>query len=332
MLRRFLFPIVLAVALAACATTGPTSTTLAPATTVATSTTTMTTAPPATTTSTTAPDDGFPVTIDAANGPVTIESRPERIVSISPTATEMLFAVGAGPQVVAVDKLSNYPTDAPVSDLDAFQANVEAISTYRPDLVVLSFDPGDVVAGLDAVGIPALLEPSATSIDDVSTQIEQLGAATGHLADAAELVARMQQDIDRIVADAPTFDTPPTYYHELDPTLYTVTSSTFIGEVYGLLGLENVADPADEAGSGYPQLSAEYLIEKDPDLIFLGDTKCCGQTAETVAARPGWDELTAVRDGHVVELDDDIASRWGPRIVDLLATIAEATRQLEPVG
>ncbi|RMH67259.1 MAG: ABC transporter substrate-binding protein, partial [Actinomyces sp.] len=126
-----------------------------------------------------------------------------------------------------------------------------------------------------------------------------------------------------------------TYYHELDDTLYTVTSGTFVGEIYALFGLENVADPADADGSafGYPQLSAEYLVDADPDLIFLADTKCCGQSAATVAARPGWDTLTAVREGHVVELDDDIASRWGPRVVDFARAVAAALDTLAvPAG
>ena len=123
-----------------------------------------------------------------------------------------------------------------------------------------------------------------------------------------------------------------TYYHELDPTFFTVTSATFIGQVYTLLGLDNIADPADADGYGYPQLSAEYIVEQDPDLIFLADTKCCGQTPETVAARPGWSELTAVTTGAIVPLDDDVASRWGPRVVDFLRTVATKVAELEPTG
>ncbi len=266
----------------------------------------------------------FPVTIDAANGEVTIEQLPERIVSISPTATEMLFAVDAGPQVVAVDDYSNYPADAPTTDLSGFEPNVEAIAAYEPDLVVFSGGPEDLERSLDKLKIPALLQPAAADLDDVYDQIEELGAATGHPEAAATVIATMQTDIDEIVASIDTSGEDRTYYHELDDTLYSVTSSTFIGTVYAVLGLENIADEADGAGSGYPQLSAEYVIDADPDLIFLADTKCCGQTAEKVAKRPGWDGLQAVGNGGVVELDDDVASRWGPRIVDLLRTVAGA--------
>ena len=256
---------------------------------------------------------------------------PKRIVSLSPTATEMLFAIGAGSQVVAVDSNSNYPKEAPRTDLSAYQPNLEAIAGYKPDLVVYSDDPGELAAGLGKLSIPAMAEPAATSLDGTYAQIDQLGQATGHEAEAARLTATMKAEIAKIVA-AWRPERHLTYYHELDKNLYTATSKTFIGQLYSLLGLENVADLADKDKSGYPQLSAEYLVKADPDLIFLADTKCCGQSAKTVAARDGWDKITAVRSGGVVELDDDVASRWGPRVVDFLKIIAAKTQTLEAVG
>jgi iron complex transport system substrate-binding protein len=272
----------------------------------------------------------FPVTVAAANGPVAIEHRPVRVVSLSPTATEMLFAIDAGSQVVAVDDNSNYPPAAPTTKLSGFQPNVEAIANYDPDLVVISNDIGNLVKSLQALGIPVLLEPAAKSLHDTYTQIEQLGVATGHVADAARLVASVKSQIQQLVASEPKFSHPLTYYHELDQTYYTATSATFIGQLYGLLGLEDIADQAKGAASGYPQLSAEYIIKANPDVIFLADTKCCGQSLKTVSRRPGWDEITAVRAGAVVGLDDDVASRWGPRVVDFLRTIVQALSQLEP--
>ncbi len=278
-------------------------------------------------------ESGFPVTIATAAGEVTVEARPERIVSMSATATEMLFAIEAGDQVTAVDGTSNYPADAPVTDLDGFGANAEAILTYEPDLVVIFFDPGGLADGLEAAGVPTYMAAAALTLDDTYTQIEQLGALTGNVGSAAELVGNMQTDIDDLVAQVPEREEPLTYYHELDDTLFTVTSSTFVGEIYALAGLVNVADAADEDGSafGYPQLSAEYLVDVDPDLIFLADTKCCGQDLASVSARPGFDQLGAVQGGHVIELDDDIASRWGPRVVDFLATIVEAALVVDAV-
>ena len=254
-----------------------------------------------------------------------------RIVSMSPTATEMLFAIGAGSQVVAVDSNSNYPKEAPRTDLSAYQPNLEAIAGYKPDLVVYSDDPGELAAGLRKLGIKSLAEPAATSLDDTYAQLDQLGRATGHVAEAGKLTATMKAEIAKIVA-AGRPERHLTYYHELDKNLYTATSRTFIGQLYSLLGLENIADAADKDKSGYPQLSAEYVVKADPDLIFLADTKCCGQSARTVAARDGWDRIAAVRSGGVVELDDDVASRWGPRVVDFLKIISAKTQTLEAVG
>ena len=250
------------------------------------------------------------------------ESAVQRIVSISPTATEMVFAIGAGDRVVAVDQFSYYPAEAPVTDLDGWNPNVEAIASYDPDLVLMQAS-GDVAASLGALGIDVWAHDAPFAFEDVYLQIEQLGAVTGQDDEAAALVADMRVQIAELVAAAPDAS-GLSYYHELDNTLYTVTSSTFIGQVYGLFGLTNVADPADADGSawGYPQLSDEYLVDADPDIIFLADTLCCGQDAQTVGVRPGWDQLTAVQTGRIVELNDDIVSRWGPRLVDFIAAIS----------
>ncbi|MDG2905261.1 MAG: ABC transporter substrate-binding protein [Actinomycetota bacterium] len=254
----------------------------------------------------------------------------ERIVSISTVATEMLFAIDAGDRVVAVDSMSNYPAEAPTTDLSGYQPNVEAILGFAPDLVVLSYDPGDVVAGLEAAGVATLLQGAAYTLADTYDQITALGAITGDVDEAAALVAGMQSEMAELAASVRERDEPLSYYHELDDTLYTVTSSTFIGEVYALAGLVNAADAADPDGAswGYPQLSAEYLLDADPDLIFLADTRCCSQTAVTVAERPGWETLTAVTNGTVIELDDDVASRWGPRIVHLLRVIVDSVNAI----
>ena len=277
-----------------------------------------------------APAAAFPVTLDTPAGKVTVQQRPQRIVSLSPTATELLFAVQAGSQVVAVDDNSNYPAGVPRTKLSGFQPNVEAIAGYKPDLVVFSNDPGKLGASLAKLGIPALLQPAAARLDDTYTQIGQLGRVTGHPAEAERLNATMRSQIQRL-ASSPRPERPVTYYHELDQKLFTATSKTFIGQLYGLLGMQNIADPADKEGSGYPQLSAEYVVKADPDLIFLADTKCCGQSATTVAARPGWKQLRAVRDDAVVALDDDVASRWGPRTVDFLRKVAEASQSARAV-
>jgi iron complex transport system substrate-binding protein len=274
---------------------------------------------------------GFPVTLDSPAGKVEIAQRPTRVVSLSPTATEMLFAINAGGQVVAVDDQSSYPPSAPRTKLSGYQPNVEAIAGYRPDLVVFANDTGDLGASLRRLGIPALALPAATRLDDSYAQIQQLGKATGHTAEAEGLVTAMRSEIQQIVAGAKV-DRPLTYYHELDKGLFSATSKTFIGQLYAQLGLRNIADKADKEGSGYPQLSAEYVVKADPDLIFLADTKCCGQSPQTVAARSGWEQVRAVKDGAVVPLDDDVASRWGPRVVDFLRVVAAKLKTLEAVA
>ncbi|MEU8194703.1 ABC transporter substrate-binding protein [Microbispora amethystogenes] len=268
----------------------------------------------------------FPVTIQAGNGAVTIDKRPEHIVSLSPTATEILFAIGAGGQVSAVDDQSTYPPEAPKTSLSGFKPNVEAIAAAKPDLVVLANDLEGVVSGLKKVGVPVLLEPAAAKLEDTYDQIRDLGAATGNADKAEEVAGGVKQKIDALAAAAPKGKSL-TYYHELDTTPYAATSSTFIGQVYALFGLKNIADEAPDAAGGYPKLSAEFVAKADPDLIFLGDTKCCGQNAAALAKRPGWSGLAAVKQGRVVELDDDVASRWGPRVADLAQVVSDAVQK-----
>jgi iron complex transport system substrate-binding protein len=259
---------------------------------------------------------------------------PARIVSLSPTHTEVLFAIGAGDQVVAVDSLSTFPDEAAsvVTDLSAYEPNVEAVAGYEPDLVVTDGTNPDLLAQLDSLGVDHWEGLAPAGIGDVYAQIEQLGAATGHVGEAAELVAQMEADVEEILAGLPPVEPPLSYYHELDDTYFSATSDTFIGQVYNLVGLRNIADEAEGAGGPYPQLNAEFIISANPDLIFLADAQCCGQTADVVSARPGWDAITAVTNGAIVELDEDIASRWGPRVVDLLRTVADAVHAVAVAG
>jgi iron complex transport system substrate-binding protein len=277
----------------------------------------------------TAPPSKFPVTVEADNGSVTIEEEPDEIVSLSATATESLFEIGAGDQVIAVDDQSNYPADAPVTDLSGFEPNVEAIAGYEPDLVIAAYDPGGLVEGLGKLDIPVLLQDAAPDLRAAYEQIGTLGVATGNIEGAESLVTSMQQEIDELVASVPGAD-GATVYHELGPDFFSATSETFIGSIYELFGLVNIADAAAGAADagGYPQLTGEYIVSESPDLIVLADTKCCEQTADTVSKRPGWAQIEAVANGNIVEADDDIASRWGPRTVDFVELIAESLEGL----
>jgi iron complex transport system substrate-binding protein len=138
----------------------------------------------------------------------------------------------------------------------------------------------------------------------------------------------MSTQIARIVRSVPKSRRHLRLYHELDPTYYSATSKTFIGSIYKLFGFKDIADAAGaSAGTEYPQLSAEYIVQQNPQIIVLADTRCCGQSAATVAARPGWSGISAVVHHRVVGVSDDVASRWGPRIVQFAQRVAEIAKQ-----
>ena len=254
-----------------------------------------------------------------------VEQEAQRIVSLSPTHTEILYAIGAGDQVVAVDSMSNFPADAAITDLSSYEPNVEAIAEFDPDLVVIGDDFTGLADQLAAIGVESWVSSAPVSLDEAYAQIVDLGTAVGRSEAASELADSMKADIEEIIAGAAQLPEGTSYFLELDDTLYSVTSNTFVGSIFDKFGLRNIAD-ATEGDTDYPQLSAEFIVSQDPTLIFLADTKCCGASAETVAARPGWDVLSAVINGHVFGLDDDIASRWGPRLVDFVAAIADALK------
>ncbi len=270
----------------------------------------------------------FPATVTAGNGKVIVSKRPVRIVSLSPTATETLFALGAGSQVVAVDDQSDYPKSAPKTGLSGYTPNVEAIAGYRPDLVVVAADPKDLVSALTRLGIPVLYHKPASTIAGAYQQIRQLGTVTGRGPQAARVVARMKARIAAIVAKRKPSAQGLSVYHELDPSFFSATSGTFVGRVYALFGLKNVADAAP-GGSDYPQLSPEFIVASNPELVVLADSICCGQTAATVASRPGWSGIKAVRSRSILRVDDSVASRWGPRLVDFVRAVGTALRRLE---
>jgi iron complex transport system substrate-binding protein len=238
----------------------------------------------------------------------------------------MLYAIGAGSQVTAVDADSDYPAQAPRTKLSGLEPNVEAIVGYKPGLVVVSNYASGLAKRLAAFSIPVLNLPAPAGLSGMYSEFDQLGQATGHLAAARREDAAVRSQVSQITARVPHNSRQLTYYYELDQTYYSITSSTFVGSLFKLLGMKSIADGASGAAAagGYPQLSSEYIIKANPDFIVLADTICCHQSAATVAQRPGWSGLTAVRDGHIILLNDDIASRWGPRVIDLLRTVEAA--------
>ena len=179
-----------------------------------------------------------------ADGTFTLKKKPDAIVSLSPTSTEMLYAIGAGPQVKAVDSYSDYPPNAPKTTLSAYDPNVEAIAKYDPDLVIVATDTATFNTQMAALKIPVLYAPAAANLTQAYAEYGPLGTATGHVAQATAEVASIKAKIAHIVATTPKPAKGATYYYELEPDYYSVTSSTFVGKLFSLLGLKSIADSA----------------------------------------------------------------------------------------
>jgi len=258
---------------------------------------------------------GVIATVTALQPTTAAAKYPSRIISLSPSATEDLFAIGAGKQVVAVDSLSNFPANAPMTKLDAFTPNVEAIAKYKPDLVILQSSATkaqSIKSALESLKIKVYFEVTPSDLAGAYSEIAALGEATGKAAQATKLITSMKAAIKTAIAKGRK-SSPLAIFHEVDNTLYSATSKTFIGRVYADFNTRNIADAADTADSyGYPQLTNEYLLKANPSVIFLSD----GEKVASVAARAGWISIDAVAKNHIVVLPDDIPSRWGPRLVN----------------
>jgi iron complex transport system substrate-binding protein len=270
----------------------------------------------------------FPVTVTASNGAVTIASLPARIVSLSPTATEDLYAVGAGKQVVAVDETSNYPAGVPKTSLSGINPNTEAIAADNPSLVIAAQNANGLVASLKKLGVPVLVEPAAMTLAQAYAQIEQIGQATGHGAQGQAVVQGMRSRIATDLTQAGTTHSDLSYFWEVGANpYYSATSQTIFGQIVGMFGLKNIADKVAKASDfGYPQLTEEYIVASKPQIVFLTDNDAGdgGQTPAVVAARAGWAAIPAVKNHEIIGLNDDVAARWGPRLPQLVAEVAAA--------
>lgn len=328
MIRRFSTIVGLALVLAACSDAAPESTVPEETTTTSQVASAPETTEAPVSSSPDPVDEGFPVSVEVGGVEVVLDSRPERIVSLSPTATETLFAIGAGEQVVAVDTFSTYPDEAPITDLSGYTPNIEAIAAYDPDLIVISFDPdGMIASAFVPQGVAVVSQYPALGREDLLAQIEQLGALTGHLDRAVVLTGEISDRWDAAeTADAGG----ASIYIEVDPTFYSASSYSFMGSALTGLGFENIADAADSSMTGFPQLSAEAIIEADPAVIVIGtDTST---TAEDVSSRPGWASIGAVAGDRVIVVDSDLASRWGPRFVEYVELMAALAESLANAG
>jgi iron complex transport system substrate-binding protein len=259
---------------------------------------------------------------DGVGNVITLEAEPQRIISLAPSHTETLYALGLGDKVVGVTEYCNYPPEATEKQKVGSFATIdlEQVVGLEPDLVLATtMHMAETVPALQDRGIVVfVIDPQ--SVSDVLDAIDRIGRITGSEDAVGALVADMQARIDAVqekVQDAPR----PTVFWELGAELYTVGPNTFIDDLISLAGGENAAANAD---SPWPQLSVEAIIMKDPDVIVLADHNY-GQTAEMVKERPGWEDIRAVKEGNIVEItDDDIVSRPGPRLVEGLEFLAKA--------
>ncbi len=264
----------------------------------------------------------FPLTItDAAGRQVTFEQPPQRIISIAPSNTEILFALGLGDRVVGIDAFSNFPPEAMDTPRvgDYLEPDLERVAAAAPDLILgTAFHIDTVLTELEILGLPTVvLEPA--NLDEVFASILQVGAITGEPVRAEALVCALQS---RVAAVAAAVADPPrtSVFVELDPGLYTVGPGTFIDDIIDRAGGANIAA---DAGEMWPQLSAEAVVSANPDVILLAD-EAGGVTPEQVAARSGWQGIAAVEQGRVIVIDPDLVARPGPRVVDGLEAVAAA--------
>ena len=263
----------------------------------------------------------FPATVvDFQSRSTVIPKRPERIVSIGPSNTEYLFALGAGDRVVGVDDFSDTPADAAKKEkVGGVKVNIEKVVSLRPDLVVtVKFSDG-TIERLATAGAPVLvIDPQRLA--DVARTAVLLGTAVG--ANGQQLASDIDKRVEAVrskTASAPK----PRVYHEVDASdpskLYTVGPGSFIADIIDVAGGTNVAA---RASSAYPQLSPEEIVRADPEVIVLADADY-GVSVESVAARQGWSGITAVRTKHIYPITDSLVSRPGPRVADAAEAYAK---------
>lgn len=283
--------------------------------------------PPA---STGAPVPGEPL-VTTIPATVPIEPPPAgvvpRVVSMSGSHTDMLFAMGAGDLVVAVALENNSVAEAaPLEDLALeLQTSLlgELAAAYDPTLVIVGTDEPGALAAIGASALPLYAGEPAATLAEIYRQITDLGDLVDRTADAAALVERMQADVAEIIADlGPLVDAGLTFFHEVDPTLVTFDDSSFLVGLLAELGLTNVFTTSGDVG--FPQMTADEVIAADPDVITLGDVDCCNVTIDLLRARSGWDQITAVQNGSVAPLTTAQFSEWGPGVVDVLRLVAAA--------
>lgn len=264
---------------------------------------------------------------DGLGRTVTMDQPAERIVSLAPSATEILFAVGAGDQVIGRDSFSNYPES--VSDLQDVGGSMgdysmETITSLNPDLVLLTeINTPEQVKALEDLGLTAYYIKNPVQLDGLYPILETVGQLTGHEKEAAELVSSLTDRVAKVTVTIAKAQDKPLVFYELDGSdaakPWTSGPNTFMDQLIQMAGGVNVGSAMKDA---WAQISLEELLVQDPDIILLGDA-AYGMTAEQVAIRAGWETLNAVKNKSIFAFNDDLASRPGPRMVDGLEELAK---------
>ena len=265
--------------------------------------------------------------VDGLDRAVSLPAPAQKIVSLAAANTEILFAVGAGEQVMGRDSFSDYPPEAAsIQDIGGSwgEYDLEAILALQPDLVLAGeINPPELVASLEDLGLTVFLLPNPMGFDELYANLENVGELTGHEVEAADLVESLSARVAAVESATLSLTDIPTVYYELDATNpaapYTAGGGAYIAK---LLESAGGVIMTDEIQDEWITISLEQILLADPEIILLGDA-AYGETPEKVAARPGWDALTAVRDGMIFPIDDNLVSRPGPRLVDGLEILVE---------
>ena len=265
--------------------------------------------------------------MDGLNRTVQLQGTPQRIVSLAPSNTEILFAVGAGKQVVGRDSFSDYPPEAKsLKDIGGSMGkyDTEAIVALHPDLVLAGeINTPELVNSLQQLGLTVYYLPNPTTLEGMFANLEMVGQLTGHSSAAVTLVNSLKKRVAAVDAKIIPLNYAPTVYYELDATdptkPYTAGPGTFVDLLIARAGGVNIGKGLT---SSWAQISLEQLVVSNPSIIILGDS-AYGTTVDSVKQRPGWGGLAAVKNGQVYPFDDNLVSRPGPRLVDGLEALAE---------
>lgn len=266
---------------------------------------------------------------DGLGRTVVMKEAAQRTISLAPSNTEILFAIGAGSQMVGRDALSDYPKEAAnVTDIgSAYEAlNTEMIVSLKPDLIIAAeINTAEQVKALEDLGLTVYYLKNPNTLEEMYANLEIMAQLTGREKEAAALIESLKARVAAVDEKIMPLSSRISIFYEIDGTdpakPYTAGKGTFLTLLIERAGGYNIAADID----GYPQLSLEQVVAADPMFILLGDA-VYGVTPESVAARPGWENLSAVKNGQVVPVDDNLLSRPGPRLVDGLEALAKLLR------